>query len=171
MAEGVQGLFNEKAKERLRSANDLDSYLRVMQPNVWVVLAACALLVAGAVAWGLFGTVNLNVNGTGVLVDGQARCFLSADAKSHVEVGNAARVGTVEMSVASIASVPLSPDEVKQLVGSDYLATTLAGGEGWVYEVDFEGDTGNELSPNVPLAVSITANELTPFQMVFGRRA
>lgn len=163
-------LFNEKATKRLRSANDLDSYLRVTPSSVWVVLVACVLLVAGLVAWGLFGTVNLNVNGTGVLVDDQVRCFLSADAKSHVEVGNAARVGDEEMSVASVATVPLSSDEVKQIVGSDYLVDTLTGGEKWVYEVDFEGNISNELSPNVPLAVSITANELTPFQMVFGSR-
>lgn len=170
MAGGAPAFLKKKAADRLRSADDLDSYLRVTRPSVWVILAACVLLVSGLLVWGVFGTVNLNVNGTGVFVDGQARSFLPADAKSHVEVGNAARVGDVQMSVSSVARIPISPDEVKEIVGSNYLVSTLTAGEEWVYEVDFEGDDAASLDEGVPLSVSITANEVTPFQMVFGKK-
>ena len=170
MAEGTPAFLNKKAAKRLHSADDLDSYLHVTQPSVWVILAACVLLVFALLVWGAFGTVNLNVNGSGVYVGGQARSFLPAEAKSHVEVGNAARVGDMDMRVASVARIPLSPDEVKEIVGSNYLVSALTAGEQWVYEVDFEGNDVASLDEGVPLAVSITANEVTPLQMVFGKK-
>ena len=44
-------VFTKKATDKLRSPDDLDEYVRVTYPNVWIVLAACAILVIGLFAF------------------------------------------------------------------------------------------------------------------------
>ena len=168
MAADGSWIFTKKAKERLHNPDDLDRYVRVARPNAWVLFAACALLVGGLVIWGLFGTVSVNVNCEGVRMDDEVFGLLSSDDTSHISVGNAANVEDVQLTVASISDIPLSREEAKELLGSDYLVSELVGDEEWVYKVDFEGDGASDLEEGVPLTVSITADEVTPFEMAFG---
>lgn len=44
MADEQSNIFTKKASDRLRSPDDLDEYVRVTNPSVWIVLAACAML-------------------------------------------------------------------------------------------------------------------------------
>ncbi len=169
MAEG-RPIFNRQATERLHNPDDLDRYVRVARPSAWILLVACVLLVGGLIVWGLFGTVNVNVNSTGVRIDDHLYCFLSSDDGPHTKVGDVARMGDVQVRVASVSVIPLSPDEVKAIVGSDYLVSTLTNGEDWVFEVLFEGDDIGSLPEGVPLSTSITAEKVTPFDMAFGAK-
>ena len=168
MAVDESWIFTKKAKEKLHSPDDLDRYVRVARPSVWVLFAACVLLIGGLVIWGLFGTVNVNVNGEGVRIDDEVFSLLSSDDKSHIAVGNTANVGDVQLAVSSISDIPLSRDEAKELLSSDYLMSELVGDNNWVYKVDFEGDGTSDLATGVPLEMSITADEVSPFQMAFG---
>ena len=47
MPEETKELFTKKATEKLRSPDDLDEYVRVTNPSIWVVLAACISLMVG----------------------------------------------------------------------------------------------------------------------------
>ena len=69
MADAKTSIFNKRATEKLRSPDDLDKYVRVTSPSVWVILAACIILIVGLLAWGLFGAVTTNVQATGVVFD------------------------------------------------------------------------------------------------------
>lgn len=70
MADTADSIFNKKATEKLRSPDDLDMYVRVTHPSIWIVLAACATLLIGLFAWGVFGTVTTSVVTTGTSVGG-----------------------------------------------------------------------------------------------------
>ena len=168
MAQFNSMLFNKKATDKLSSPDALDRYVRVARPGVWVILAACALLLGGLIVWGIFGTVYVNVNATGVRMDDKVLCFLSEENTSHIKAGNDATVESAHLSVASISDNPLSINEVKEIVESDYLVSTLVGGEEWVYEVDLEGDEIDELKEGVSLSVSITTDHVSPLDLVFG---
>lgn len=61
----MEGLFREKSLERVSSPEQLDDYIRVTTPSVWIVLAATVIILAGMLAWSVFGTVNVtDDNGT-----------------------------------------------------------------------------------------------------------
>ena len=166
MADTSSSIFNKRATEKLRSPDDLDKYVRVANPSVWVVLAACIVLLAGLLAWGVLGSVATNVTATGVVVKGEAMCFLSADNAAKVHEGDFANVGGDPMKVAKISAVPVSKEEASRILESDYLVSTLVDGD-WAYKVDFEGDT-SELPSNVPLSVSITVERIAPISLIFG---
>lgn len=50
-------IFSRKSLDRINSPEELNDYVRVTTPSVWIVLTAIALLVAGILGWCLFGTV------------------------------------------------------------------------------------------------------------------
>ena len=49
MSERRANVFSERATQKLRSADDLDAYVRVTNPSVWVALIAILSLLAGLV--------------------------------------------------------------------------------------------------------------------------
>lgn len=168
MAEPLAAIFNKKASDKLRNPDDLERCVQVTNPSVWAVLTACAVLLAGLLAWGVFGAVTTSVTATGTVVDGRAMCFLSADDVAKVHVGDTTNFGGEQMTVSDIAAVPLSVDEVRGVLGSDYLAATLVSDD-WGYQVIFDGDSLG-FAQDVPQTVSITVERIAPISLVLKGR-
>jgi len=68
MAEKGQGIFREKALERLSSPERLDQLMRVVSPRGWLALTAFAGLVGSALLWSIIGRLPTTVAGRGVLI-------------------------------------------------------------------------------------------------------
>ncbi len=58
-------IFRKKSLERVSSPEQLNDYIRVTAPSVWVILAATLLLIAGTLVWAVFGKIQVNTD-TGV---------------------------------------------------------------------------------------------------------
>ena len=65
-----QTVYRKKSLERIQSPEQLNDYLRVTNPSVWVILAAVALILAGALIWGSFAYIDSFVTGTAEVKDG-----------------------------------------------------------------------------------------------------
>ena len=50
--------FRKKSVEQVHSPEELNDYIRVTSPSVWLVLLAIVLLLIGIVAWSILGTVE-----------------------------------------------------------------------------------------------------------------
>lgn len=164
MADETSNLFTEKAADKLRSPDDLDEYVRVTNPNVWVVLAACTVLMIGLFAWGFLGTAETSVGATGTYVKGEVLCFLPSDEASSVHVGDVANVNGALMHVASIGDVPVSRVEAREIIGGDYLASTLVEDD-WTHVVSFSGAA--DFKEGIPLSVTITTERIAPISLIF----
>ena len=55
-----QIVFNQKSLAKISGPEELNAYIRVTTPSVWIVLAAIALLVLGILGWSVFGTVAVH---------------------------------------------------------------------------------------------------------------
>lgn len=164
MAEAAGSIFNKKAIEKLRSPDDLELYIRVTNPTVWAVLLACAALLAGLLAWGIFGSVSTNVAACGAVVDGGPLCLLSAEDATKVHVGDTAVFEGELMQVTDVSKVPISKEEAYTVLQSDYLVDTLMKGN-WAYIVTFSGDV-DDLAEGVPHEVSITIERVAPISLI-----
>jgi len=56
----AKGLFNQKSLERISGPEELNDYVRVTSPSVWIVLTAITLLVLGLLGWSIFGTLAVH---------------------------------------------------------------------------------------------------------------
>lgn len=169
MAEMESSIFNRKATEKLKSPDDLDKYVRVTNPSVWVVLAACIAFLIGLLAWGTFGTVSTNVTAPATCVNGKAMCFLPTDDGSKVHVGDTVTIEGDQFTVASISNVPISHEEASDILESDYLVSAVLKND-WAYLVTLEGDT-SDLPDGVPLTSGITIARTAPITLLFGRKS
>lgn len=59
------GLFRSKSIQRVSSPEQLNDYIRVTTPSVWIVLIALVVLLAGMLAWSVLGRIEIhNDDGT-----------------------------------------------------------------------------------------------------------
>ena len=66
MAEmNTNGLFREKSLERISSPEQLDDYIRVVSPAIWLLLIGVVLLLAGVLVWASVGSIPVT-NAEGV---------------------------------------------------------------------------------------------------------
>jgi HlyD family secretion protein len=60
-------IFRQAALDRLSSPEQLDQLMQVTTPKSWLAQVACSVLVMIALAWGIWGSIQINVYGRGLL--------------------------------------------------------------------------------------------------------
>ena len=160
-------LFTKKARNKLRSPDDLNVYVRVVNPSGWIVLAICAILLIGLFAWGAVETAETSVQAMGTRMEDKVACYLPSNRTSKIRVGDTANADGHLLKVASISAVPVSRNEAHEMLVSDYLANTLVTSD-WSSVVLLEGNEVASIAEGVPLNVTITTERVAPMSLVFG---
>ncbi|MCR5474430.1 MAG: hypothetical protein K6F28_04425 [Lachnospiraceae bacterium] len=57
-----QKLFRKETLDKLQSPEQLDDYIKVTTPSMWMILTAVIILLAGIFIWAVFGTVTINTD-------------------------------------------------------------------------------------------------------------
>ena len=130
-------LFRKKSVDKVSSPEQLNEYIRVANPSVWVVLAAIVVLLAGVVVWGIIGHLDTILSTAVVCENGEAVIYVKEADVEKIAVGMTVRVGDKEYSVNEIPTEPVRVDGTM----SEYAiyASGLTAGE-WVYAVTLNGD-------------------------------
>lgn len=71
-----QSIFRKSSLERVSSPEQLNDYIRVTNPGVWLVLAAVVILLAGACVWGVFARLDTTISVPVEVTGGEARLLL-----------------------------------------------------------------------------------------------
>lgn len=100
-------LFREKSMKKVNSPEQLNDYIRVSNPSVWMVLAAIIVLLAGICVWGVFGHLDTRLDTTGVCLDGTVTCYIPEADISDVTEDAIVSVDGAEYPVASVAAFPV----------------------------------------------------------------
>lgn len=80
-------IFRKESIDRLKSPEQLNDYIRVARPGVWIVLSAIVLLLIGVLIWGIFGSVETVVHTEAVVEDQVAVCSLDTVNAAEVVQG------------------------------------------------------------------------------------
>ena len=51
-------LFRQKSLDRISSPEQLNAYIRVSTPSVWLLLTAIVILLIGVCVWGVWGHMD-----------------------------------------------------------------------------------------------------------------
>ena len=96
-------LYRKESMERIQSPEQLNDYLRITNPTIWVVLVAVILLLAGLLVWSAFASIDSFARGTARVENGEMTVlFDDADSAGKVTTGMEVAVGDVSSAIKSI---------------------------------------------------------------------
>ena len=97
-------LFRKKSLDKVKSPENLDDYIQVSNPGVWLLLISVIILLAGACIWGIFGHIDSTVE-TSVRADNETLvCFVANEDISSVQEGMTVKFNGFEAVIAEIGT-------------------------------------------------------------------
>lgn len=151
-------LFRKKSIERVSSPEQLNEYIRVSNPGVWMVLAAIVILLVGVCVWGVFGRLDTTVSTIAVSDNGETVLYVKEADAASLEIGMPVTVDGAEFTLEEISVQPIAVDERF----SEYAlhAGSLQVGE-WVYVVKL-----NAALPEGVYSAKIVIDSVAPMSFV-----
>lgn len=102
-----EDIFRKKNLDKVNSPENLNDYIKVSNPGMWLIIAAVLVLIAGACIWGFFGHIDTSVPTTATVENGVAYFALESEDVNEGTVfeigGEKCVVDTVENSEAGLA--------------------------------------------------------------------
>ena len=152
-------IFRKKSSDRMSSPEQLNDYIKVTNPGVWMALAAIVILLVGVCVWGVFGKLETKLSVAAVSRDGQTVLYVKEDNLSSVKGNMSVYIGDETYKVVSVSVQPVAVTEEI----SEYARHTgeLSIGE-WVYVVQIDGNM-----PDGVYRAQIVTDSVSPLYFVF----
>ncbi|MBE5893582.1 MAG: hypothetical protein E7286_09460 [Lachnospiraceae bacterium] len=103
-------IFRKKSIDRVSSPEQLDAYIRVANPGVWMVMIAIVLLLTGACVWGVLGHLDTTVSAAAVSENSAVIIYVKEAEAPFVREGMPVRIGDIDGTVTNIAAAPVVVD-------------------------------------------------------------
>lgn len=115
-------IFRKKSLDRVSSPEQLDTYLKVTSPSVWLVLSAIIVLLFGVIVWGYFGTIETKVDSVSMVYDGVATCCIKEEDFLKVKEGMELRIEDSTYTIETISEDSFRAENIlsssaRQLLG------------------------------------------------------
>ena len=153
-------VFRQKSMEKISSPEQMNDYIRVSSPSVWMILTAVIVLLAGICVWGVFGHLDTAVQTGGICADGRLTVLIGEQDYDKITEAAVISVDGVEYAVTGTADAPIQADD-RIAPYAVHLADLSAGD--WVYELYADAP---EL-PDGVYAVSVITERISPLDFVW----
>ncbi len=155
----ANSIFREKSLQRVSSPEQLNDYIRVTSPGIWLTLSAAIVLLVGFLVWGVVGTLETKLSAVAVSENGKTVCYIKESEIDKMDLSDAVRLGDKEYAMTEMADEPIVVDESF----SDYALRVggLSAGE-WVYPM-----TLSETLPDGVYEVSVVTERVSPISFLF----
>lgn len=169
---GNELIFRKESIERIASPDQLDAYIRVQKPSVWVVLGVVVALLGAAFIWACTAKLETAVTAHGIMnntnPNNTVYCYLTKDEAGNVAVGQSAKLSYVAEYPGSVTAVS-GPYTYKKIAQDILDGNTYA-----IYMADIHEDneyyqvtiTGKDL-PNGAFDVTIIGESVTPISFLW----
>ena len=111
MAEDT-GLFRKKSLESISSPEQMNDYIKVIGPGLWIVLGAVIVFLVGVIIWGIFGRLETGVNSVGFVNDGLAVCYVEENTVEDINDDTEINLGGEYTRAISVSKVPVQASVV-----------------------------------------------------------
>lgn len=138
----ARSIFRKASLDRVSNPEQLNDYIRVTNPGVWIIMCAVIVLLAGVCVWGVFGRMDTTLTVGAVTEHNETLCYVKDSDVKALESGMTVWIGDEEYQISHIIQQPIQVDDTF----AEYLLHVgdLAEGE-WVYGVvldDLYGEDG-----------------------------
>ena len=158
---------DKKPLERLQSPDDLDHYLRMTAPGIWISIIACVAILLGIGAWVVFGSVSDHITLRGVATTDGIVCFVDGDTALRIKEGDFAYVDGVSETVTHVEEWAYDTSRHTEVGLTDLETRQLVGDIKEVHPITISDSQNLEYKKSVQ--VTITVDQKTPLSMVFGK--
>lgn len=106
-------IFRAKSLERISSPEDLNDYIRVANPGIWLILSGVVLLLIGTIVWCMFGHLDTMINGVCITEGQNTICYINEPDIGKVQKGMKVILSDgSECTVEGYAAEAVDGDEV-----------------------------------------------------------
>ena len=102
MPEQKPNLFRKKSLDRISQPDQLNDYLRVTEPMIWLLLVSILVVLGGLLVWSLVDTVDMTADGNALVSDGQAVIMLEDNEKYRLDEGMKVIIDKKETTISRI---------------------------------------------------------------------
>lgn len=153
-------IFREKSIARVSAPEDLNQYIRVASPGIWMLLAAVLALLVAFGAWSVLGRLDTTVQAAAVSHDGLVMLYVAEGEQEKLTAGHIAAVGDVKGQISSVSDRPVRAGGVLDSYGLHCMNLTEYD---WVYAVSVELSL-----PDGVYTGYITVDSVMPASFVIG---
>lgn len=100
-------LFRKKSLTRVSSPEELNDYLRVSNPGMWMILGAIIILLLGFCIWGIFGRLETRIISACEVEDGVITCYVKEEEVEFIRSGMLVRIDGEEAAVDVVGYKPI----------------------------------------------------------------
>ena len=95
-------IFRKKSLDKVKSPENLDDYIQVSNPGVWLLLLSVIVLLAGACVWGIFGHIDSTAETSVRVENGTIVCYVADEDISSVQEGMTVKLSGFEAVIMEI---------------------------------------------------------------------
>ena len=97
-----EALFREKNMGKMKSPEDLNDYVRVSNPGVWLLLVSVVVLLLGVCIWGIFGHIDSTAAAEVCVRNGEASCCVTDERITSVTTDMVVQFADTEASITAV---------------------------------------------------------------------
>lgn len=167
MAENTErSLFREKSMDRIQSPEQLNTYIKVSNAGVWMVMAAMIIFLTGALIWGIFGRIATYGDAVAKVESGEVEIYLpylsveneQLPEQLRFEIGSDAYV--IDLSGQTIEPEEITEREIERIDSLTAYKGDFRVGD-WIYV--FKGQIDH---PDGVFDCSVITKEYAPISFV-----
>lgn len=153
-------IFRKESLDRISSPEQLNDYIRVTNPGVWMMLCAVILLLIGICVWSIFGRLDTVLSVAAITEGDQTVCYVKEADAQNLTTQMQVRIGEEAYRIRQISGQPVLVDDTF----AKYLLHVGGLSEGeWVYPVTLDGVCGENGSI---LTAEIVIESIAPVRFV-----
>ena len=95
-------IFRKKTLDKVKSPENLDDYIRVSNPGIWLLLISVIVLLIGACVWGILGHIDSTVDVSIRADNGSIVCYIADEDISSVQKGMTVKFNDIETVITEI---------------------------------------------------------------------
>lgn len=152
-------VFRKKSLDRISSPEQLNDYIHVSSPGIWILLAAVIILLVGIGVWAAYGTMETKIPVCAISDGSSSWCYIRAEDRNSVKENMIVAIDDKRSLLGEISTLPEAVDsdfpEYALHVGN------LKAGE-WVYSA--------KLFLRLPEGIydaAIITEEVNPLSFIF----
>lgn len=101
-------MFRKKSLEKLEQNDNLNEYVKVVHPAIWISLSIIAAILVGYILWGFLGRIEIKVVGVGEVKDNELANYIKKEYFDRVKINQ-----TIKFEGKTCKITTINPDPIK----------------------------------------------------------